>query len=94
MRQNVPRALVEDEVWLCADGPGLLTERVREGSVVSLSGFCGGDVDREHANLLIEAAVQDMLCRQRDSASRPQNWGRRHCYAPVGNMAQSEGGGR
>jgi hypothetical protein len=84
-RVSIP--LGEDEVIVCTDGPGLLTERVRNGRVQSLTGSCPPTMEAEHPNRLIEAAVQDMLCRRQSPAYRPAYWSGRHCYAPVRTMA-------
>ena len=44
------------------DGPGFLTERVREGQVFSMTGFCPYSLNEEHPHRAVEAAVLDMIC--------------------------------
>jgi hypothetical protein len=76
-----------DEQIVCMDGPGSLTERVHAGTVLSLIGFCPPTITAHHPNQVIEAAVQDMLCRRHDPASRRAYWGRR-CFERLLTMAQ------
>ena len=52
-----PEALV-----VCTDGPGFLTERVRDGQVTSMTGFCSSRRGEEHPNRAVEAAVLDIIC--------------------------------
>ena len=52
----------EEERIVCTDGPGFLTERVRETQVISLSGSCPYSWDDEHPNRMIESAVLNFIC--------------------------------
>lgn len=48
-------ASASDEVVVCTDGPGYLTERRRAGMTVWLSGFCDGNPNDEIAVLMSDA---------------------------------------
>jgi hypothetical protein len=48
----------EEVIVLCTDGPGFLTERVRAGWVVTLTGSCGTG----HPNIHIAAAMLSLAC--------------------------------
>lgn len=50
--------------FICMDGPGYLTERVRGGEAVSLTGWCPYTEDEEHPNVEIAAAVMRLACRR------------------------------
>lgn len=90
MVHNVPPRLAQGEVVVCTDGPGLLTERVRDGAVRSLGGSCPLSVHAEHPNRVIEAAVQDMLCRRGTSMAEPAYWSGRRCFASLRTMVQRD----
>lgn len=66
------------EVIFCTDGPGFLTERVREGRVVTLTGQCPPKMNEPHSNRVIAASIDAMLCRNLGRALRwsPFNWTR------------------
>ena len=48
--------------WVCADGPGFLTERVDEGRVFSMTGSCGFHEREPHPHREIEATMLDLIC--------------------------------
>lgn len=52
-----------DVIVLCTDGPGYLTERVRDGRELSLTGFCASGQDEIHPNRKIARRLRDVLCR-------------------------------
>jgi hypothetical protein len=66
------------EFIVCTDGPGFLTERVRAGRVVTLSGQCPPEIDELHSNRVIAAAIDAMLCRNLGRGLRrsPFTWTR------------------
>lgn len=68
----------QGEVIICTDGPGFLTERVREGRVVTLTGQCPPTRNELHSNRLIAASIDAMLCRSLGLELRwsPFNWSR------------------
>lgn len=76
------------ETIVCTDGPGFLTERVSHGSVRTLVGSCPPDMTAVHANTIIAAAIQDVLCRQREPIAARTYWNGRRCYQPLLTMAQ------
>ena len=52
-----------EEVYvLCTDGPGFLTELLRGGQVVSVTGSCAYSRDEQHPNRAVEDAVLDIVC--------------------------------
>jgi hypothetical protein len=51
------------EAIVCTDGPGYLTERVRDGRVTTLVGFCPPVGDEEHSNRRIADVMMAMICR-------------------------------
>jgi hypothetical protein len=67
---------------VCMDGPGYLTERVRNGAALSLTGFCPPNQTDPHPNEVVATLIRDMLCRRRDSAANRAYWSGRRCYAP------------
>jgi hypothetical protein len=77
-----------NEQIICMDGLGSLTERVHDGRVLSLVGECPPANTANHPNQVIAAAVQDVLCRLHDPASRRAYWNGRRCFEPLVTMAQ------
>jgi hypothetical protein len=73
---------------VCMDGPGFLTERVQGGTVRTLVGSCPPSMTMLHANSIIAAAIQDMLCRQHNEAAERVYWSGRRCFEPQLTMAQ------
>lgn len=71
---------------VCMDGPGYLTERVRNGVPLSLTGFCPPNQTDPHPNEVIATLIRDMLCRRRDPAADRRYWSNRRCYAPPVTM--------
>jgi hypothetical protein len=71
---------------VCMDGPGYLTERVRDGTVSSLTGFCPPNQRDPHPNEVIATLIRNMLCRRHDPAADRAYWGNRRCYAPPVTM--------
>jgi hypothetical protein len=57
-----PDAQGEEEIVVCTDGPGQATERVRNGRVVTLTGFCPGFGPERHPNAAIAAAMLSVAC--------------------------------
>ena len=57
-----PPQAKEGEVYVCMDGPENLTERVRNGRVVTLSGFCPPNDHELHPNEHIAAALLSLAC--------------------------------
>ena len=53
-----PAADEPEVMFVCTDGPGYLTERVRHGQIVTLAGSCGD----EHPNDQIGALLLQLLC--------------------------------
>lgn len=84
----LPPAEREDQETriVCMDGPGYLTERVRNGVVHSLTGFCPPTQHNPHPNEVIATLIRDMLCRRHDPAANRAYWDGRHCYAPPWTM--------
>lgn len=76
------------ETIVCTDGPGFLTERVHNGTVRSMVGACPPSMTTLHANRIIAAAIQDMLCRQHIEAAERTYWSGRRCFEPQLTMAQ------
>ena len=75
----------DEDIVVCTDGPGFLTEYVRGGQVTSMSGFCpysmhGQPPNRiveEHPNRMVEARVLDIICpRFRDEFNPADGLGR------------------
>jgi len=64
-----------DVIAVCTDGPGLVTERVVQGSVATLGGTCGWTEEGKHPNERILMLVTDLVCRhlghEAASALRP-----------------------
>lgn len=52
----------EEVFVLCTDGPGFLTELLRGGQVVSVTGSCAYSRDEQHPNRAVEDAVLDIVC--------------------------------
>jgi hypothetical protein len=52
-----------EEIVVCTDGPGYLTERVRGGQLTTLSGFCPRTEHGRHPNISIVCAIQSLLDR-------------------------------
>ncbi|HEY1605454.1 MAG TPA: hypothetical protein VGF77_07620 [Allosphingosinicella sp.] len=52
----------ESERLICMDGPEALTERVRDGKVITLSGSCPLNEHELHPNAHIEAAMLSLIC--------------------------------
>lgn len=52
----------DEEGLVCMDGPENLTERVREGRVVTLSGFCPPNEHELHPNEHIAASMLSLAC--------------------------------
>jgi hypothetical protein len=76
------------EIVVCTDGPGFLTERVRNGAVVHLTGSCPTSMTENHPNRVIATAIQDMLCRHREPAAERDYWSGRRCFERVLTMAE------
>lgn len=57
-----PDAHGGEEIVTCTDGPGQVTERVRNGRVVTLSGFCPPFGLERHPNAAIAAAMLSIAC--------------------------------
>ena len=51
-----------ETIMVCTDGPGFLTEQVRDGQVITMTGFCPYRRDEEHPHRAIEAAFLDLIC--------------------------------
>lgn len=77
-----------NESIVCMDGPGFLTERVRSGVVRSLVGSCPPDMTSLHANRIVAAAIQDMLCRQHAEEAERRYWDGRRCFEQQLTMAE------
>ena len=67
----------KDEMIVCMDGPGFLTERVVEGRVTTLAGNCPPSEQVAHPNNRIVALFVALVCRhaghQAASALRPHD---------------------
>jgi len=59
-----------DDIVVCTDGPGYLTERIRRGQVATLSGFCPRTEEGGHPNVAIVCAMQSLLDFHRRHGSR------------------------
>lgn len=57
-----PDPTTESEIIICTDGPEYLTERVRRGRVVTLSGSCPLSKDEPHPNDRIAAVLLSLAC--------------------------------
>lgn len=77
-RRPVPDA-DNGETIVCMDGPGFVTERVRAGRIVTLTGQCPAAVDEEHPNRTIAAAVDALLCRHLRRTLRSGPFEERRC---------------
>jgi hypothetical protein len=51
-----------DEMVVCTDGPEQVTERVRDGVVVTLSGFCPWFGNERHPNAAIAGVMLSLAC--------------------------------
>lgn len=71
---------------VCMDGPGYLTEQVRRGTVLSLTGFCPPNQRDPHPNEVIATLIRNMLCRRHDPVANRAYWYGRRCYAPPRTM--------
>lgn len=60
------------ETVVCTDGPGYLTERVREGEVVTLVGQCSPSDGEDHANRVIARLIRTEICRHLPSNFDPR----------------------
>jgi hypothetical protein len=67
--------------FICLDGPGYMTERVRGGEVVSLSGWCPYAENEEHPNSEIAIAVMRIVCRRIGGGLDPERRLARQCAA-------------
>lgn len=72
VRPNRPGG-AEGEMILCMDGPGFLTETVRNGEVQSLSGSCPYVMDEDHPNRAVEAVVLSIVCPRFSQEFNPRD---------------------
>jgi len=77
-RPPVPNA-DNGEAIVCTDGPGFLTERVRAGHIVTLTGQCPPTLNERHPNDTIAASIDALLCRKIGRALRTGPFNQRRC---------------
>jgi hypothetical protein len=80
-----------EDVIVCMDGPEQVTERVRAGKVVTLSGFCPATEKERHPNEGIAAAMLSLACPYMLHAGPRDRNLRRDCRR-WGAYARREGG--
>lgn len=61
-RYRSPQFDDETDRFVCMDGPEALTERVRDGRVVTLAGFCPVSESEPHPNEVIAAIMLSFAC--------------------------------
>jgi hypothetical protein len=52
----------EPERIFCTDGPGLLTERIHGGDILTMNGSCPYTMSEEHPNRAIEVGALSIIC--------------------------------
>ncbi len=64
---------------VCTDGPQHLTERVRNGDILTLTGFCPYSQTERHPNERIAALLLGLTCRYVLRREPDDNLFRRNC---------------
>lgn len=77
-REPVPNP-ENGEMIICMDGPGFLTERIRDGRQVTMVGQCPPEIEAEHPNREIAGFMVGTLCRHVGLSVRVAPFTNRRC---------------